>query len=98
MFVHTDRLPTSTAVPQGVRTPLPWGIDRMAPYPTMAPEYASVHLDPATQTAVFRNHAGQVMEMPGHGTSTGTTPSTGTSPDGRGQGNTDSDQGSDTDQ
>lgn len=35
--------------------------------------------------------------MPGHGTSSGTTPATGTSPDGQ-AGSTDRDQGSDTDQ
>ncbi|MGW5465219.1 putative ATP-grasp-modified RiPP [Streptomyces sp. NPDC003996] len=98
MFVHADRMPTSTAVPQGFATHVPWGVGRMAPYPTMAPDYARVMLDPATQTAVFFDASGHVMEAPGHGTSTGTTPATGTSPDGQGQGNTDSDQGSDSDQ
>ncbi|MFF7750441.1 putative ATP-grasp-modified RiPP [Streptomyces sp. NPDC007971] len=98
MFVHSDRLPASPAVPQGTITPRPWGVSRMAPYPTMAPGYATAELDPNTQTTIFFNGAGQVMEMPGHGTSTGTTPSTGTSPDGQGQGNTDSDTGSDGDQ
>ncbi|MFE9610236.1 putative ATP-grasp-modified RiPP [Streptomyces sp. NPDC006012] len=98
MFVHSDRMPAGTAVPQGVSTPIPWGLSRMAFYPTMAPGYATVTLDPETQTAVFRDRAGRIMEMPGHGTSTGTTPSTGTSPDGQSQGNTDSDQGSDSDQ
>ncbi|MFD8806035.1 putative ATP-grasp-modified RiPP [Streptomyces sp. NPDC059597] len=98
MFVHSDRLPAGPAVPQGFTTPAPWGISRMAPYPTMAPGYARAELDADTQTTRFLNHKGEVMEMPGHGTSTGTTPSTGTSPDGQGQGNTDSDQGSDGDQ
>ncbi|MFF4121811.1 putative ATP-grasp-modified RiPP [Streptomyces sp. NPDC001714] len=98
MFVHSDRLPAEPAVPAGVITPRPWGINRMAPYPTVAPGYATATLDLDTQTTVFRDHAGQVMEMPGHGTSTGTTPSTGTSPDGQGQGQTDSDTGSDGDQ
>ncbi|MFJ8141121.1 putative ATP-grasp-modified RiPP [Streptomyces sp. NPDC096013] len=97
MFVHTDRLPTSEAVPQGTLTPKPWGLSRMAPYPTMAPEYARAELDPATQTAVFFDSSGQVMEMPGHGTSTGTKPSTGTSPDGDGT-SSDTDTGSDGDQ
>jgi putative ATP-grasp target RiPP len=69
----------------------------MAPYPTTAPEYARAELDPATQTAVFYDAADQVMEMPGHGTSTGTNPSTGTSPDGNG-GTQDTDTGSDNDQ
>lgn len=98
MFVHSGRLPTSTAVPQGTITPTPWGVGRMAPYPTMAPEYATARLDAASQTAVFFDAAGQVMEMPGHGTGTGTSPSTGTSPDGQNQGATDTDTGSDGDQ
>lgn len=97
MFVHCDRLPTSSAVPQTTVTPLPWGVSRMAPYPTAAPEYAKVALDPATQTAVFYDRSNQVMEMPGHGTSTGTSPATGTSPDGN-AGSGDSDTGSDGDQ
>ncbi|MGW0998689.1 putative ATP-grasp-modified RiPP [Streptomyces sp. NPDC002523] len=97
MFVHSDRLPTSTAVPQGTITPAPWGVSRMAPYPTMAPGYARVELDHGTQTAVFFDGLGQVMEMPGHGTSTGTSPATGTSPDGNGS-TQDSDTGSDNDQ
>ncbi|MGW4823522.1 putative ATP-grasp-modified RiPP [Streptomyces sp. NPDC004227] len=97
MFVHSDRLPTSPAVPQGNPTPTPWGISRMAPYPTMAPGYARAELDPATQTTRFFDTTGQVMEMPGHGTSTGTSPTTGTSPDGNGS-TQDSDTGSDGDQ
>ncbi|OIJ88492.1 putative ATP-grasp-modified RiPP [Streptomyces colonosanans] len=97
MYAHSDRLPTSPAIPQGIVTPPPWGVNRMAPYPTMAPGYAAAVLDPDTQTAVFFDKAGQVMEMPGHGTSTGTTPSTGTSPDGNGT-TQDSDTGSDSDQ
>lgn len=97
MFVHSDRLPTGSAVPQGTVTPLPWGVSRMAPYPTAAPGYAKVTLDPVTQTAVFTDATGQVMEMPGHGTSTGTSPATGTSPDGQ-AGSSDSDTGSDGDQ
>jgi putative ATP-grasp target RiPP len=69
----------------------------MAPYPSMAPSYASASLDPVTQTAVYRDASGAVMEMPAHGTSTGTTPSTGTSPDGTAT-STDTDSGSDGDQ
>ncbi|MET9757685.1 putative ATP-grasp-modified RiPP [Streptomyces sp. NPDC006372] len=97
MFVHSDRLPTSPAVPQGSNTARPWGITRMAPYPTMAPAVRA-ELDPATQTAVFYDSAGQVMEMGKHNTSTGTSPATGTSPDGSGQPSTDTDSGSDSDQ
>lgn len=97
MFVHSGRLPTGAAIPRGTSTPLPWGVGRMAPYPTMAPGYADVRLDPGTQTAVFYDTSGQIMEMPGHGTSTGTSPATGTSPDGNGS-SQDTDTGSDSDQ
>src|SRR5690606_2830148 len=58
--------------------PVPWGLRRMAPYPAVAPSYARVELDPATQTGRYLDAAGQVMEMPGHGTSTGTRPATNT--------------------
>ncbi|MFJ8896941.1 putative ATP-grasp-modified RiPP [Leifsonia sp. NPDC102414] len=47
---HRGRTPP---VPSGIITPTPWGLQRMAPYPTMAPAYAHTELDPATQTARF---------------------------------------------
>ncbi|WP_435279772.1 putative ATP-grasp-modified RiPP [Streptomyces sp. 1222.5] len=97
MFVHSDRFPAASPVPSGVSTLAPWGVGRMAPYPTMAPAYARAELDPPTQTARYLDFAGQVMEMPGHGTSTGTSPATGTSPDGNGS-TQDADTGSDGDQ
>jgi putative ATP-grasp target RiPP len=97
MFVQSDRLPTGPAVPQGTVTPQPWGLSRMVPYPTVAPRYAAVRLDPVTQTAQYFDAAGQRMEMGAHGTSTGTSPATGTSPDGNGT-TQDSDTGSDSDQ
>jgi putative ATP-grasp target RiPP len=75
----------------------------MAPYPAMAPAYASAEIDPVTQTAVYRDAASGVMEMPGHGTSTGTNPATntgnpsdGSGPGGGGGG--DQDSGNDSDQ
>lgn len=97
MFVHIDRFPASSPLPSGARTLAPWGVSRMAPYPTTAPGYARAELDPVTQATVFFDEAGQVMEMPGHGTSTNTSPATGTSPDGNGT-TQDSDTGSDGDQ
>ncbi|MFF9310056.1 putative ATP-grasp-modified RiPP [Streptomyces sp. NPDC014748] len=97
MFVHSDRFPTSSPLPDGVGTPAPWGVTRMAPYPTSAPGYAHAQLDAATQATVFFAEDGAILEMPGHGTSTNTSPSTGTSPDGNGS-TQDSDQGSDGDQ
>ncbi|MEV0300765.1 putative ATP-grasp-modified RiPP [Streptomyces prasinus] len=71
MFAHSDRLPTGTPLPDGISTPAPWGLRRMAPYPALAPSYARVELDPVTQTGRYFDAAGQAMEMPGHGTSTG---------------------------
>lgn len=97
MFKHSDRLPTGTALPSGAITPAPWGVRRMAPYPAMAPSYARAELDPTTQTTRYFDAGGGVLEMPGHGTSTGTNPATGTSPDGNGS-TQDSDTGNDTDQ
>ncbi|MEW2612081.1 putative ATP-grasp-modified RiPP [Streptomyces sp. NPDC047880] len=97
MFVHSDRLPATPAIPQCLVSARPWGLARMRPYPTMAPA-ARAQLDPITQTGVFYDGAGQVLEMGKHNTSTGTSPATGTSPDGSGQGSTDTDSGSDSDQ
>ncbi|MEU3749113.1 MULTISPECIES: putative ATP-grasp-modified RiPP [Streptomyces] len=103
MFHHTDRLPTGTPLPMGRVTAAPWGVQRMAPYPAMAPAYARAEIDPGTQTARYFDAAGQVMEMPGHGTSTGTNPATNTGnpsdgSSGGGTGGGDSDTGNDTDQ
>ncbi|MEU5424349.1 putative ATP-grasp-modified RiPP [Streptomyces olivoreticuli] len=51
----------------------PWGISRMRPYPaTCRQPYATVTIDPDTQTGVFRDRAGHVVEMGKHGTSKGT--------------------------
>lgn len=56
-----------------VRRPRPWGIGRMRPYPSIhQPRYASAEIDPVTQTTVFRDERGVVVEMGKHGTSKGT--------------------------
>ncbi|KOG16219.1 MULTISPECIES: putative ATP-grasp-modified RiPP [Streptomyces] len=82
----------STAV--DLTTVRPWGIGRLAPYPTTIPRpHASVSVDPSTQLGVFLDHHGRVVEMGKHGTSSGTETSTSTSSDGQ-AGN---DQGSDQD-
>lgn len=103
MFNHADRLPTGTPSPTGRPALVPWGVRRMAPYPTMAPTYARAEIDPATQTARYFDADGQIIEMPGHGTSTGTNPATntgnpsdGSTPGGNGGG--DQDTGNDCDQ
>ncbi|MCF3960926.1 putative ATP-grasp-modified RiPP [Streptomyces fuscigenes] len=96
MFVHSDRLPTGTPLPSGSITPRPWGLTRMAPYPTQAQGYSRTELNPLTQTATYYDLVGAEMPAPKHGTSSGTKPTTGTSPDGQGKG--DSDSGNDTDQ
>ncbi|ADI10702.1 hypothetical protein SBI_07582 [Streptomyces bingchenggensis BCW-1] len=103
MFAHSDRFPTGTPLPSGTVSPEPWGLRRMAPYPAFAPGYARTELDPVTQTARYFDAHGQVMEMPGHGTSTGTNPptNTGNPSDGAGPGGSgggDQDTGNDNDQ
>lgn len=70
----------------------PWGTARLAPYPTVVKQpFATVTIDPATQTGVFRDRHGQVVEMGKHGTSTGTETATSTNLDSQ------PDQGSDQD-
>ncbi|UUU33640.1 putative ATP-grasp-modified RiPP [Streptomyces sp. CA-210063] len=60
----------------------PWGIGRLAPYPTTVKlPFNSITIDPATQTGVFRDHLGHPMEMGKHGTSSGTETSTSTNLD-----------------
>lgn len=98
MFNYADRIPTGTPLPQGHLTPAPWGLRRLASYPAVEGEHTRVVIDPATQTGRYFNAAGVPVASPGHGTSSGTNPSTGTSPDGQGGGSTDSDTGNDTDQ
>jgi putative ATP-grasp target RiPP len=103
VFNHADRFPTGTPLPSGHVTPVPWGLRRMAPYPATAPSYGRAELDPHTQTTRYFSSDGQVMEMPGHGTSTGTNPATNTGNpadgnSGGGSGGGDQDTGNDSDQ
>ncbi|MGD6753409.1 putative ATP-grasp-modified RiPP [Streptomyces sp. BH105] len=98
MFNYAERIPTGTPLPQGHITPRPWGTRRFVPFPAVEGEHTRVEIDPATQTGRYFNAAGVPVASPGHGTSSGTNPSTGTSPDGQGGGSTDSDTGNDTDQ
>ncbi|MEU7012648.1 putative ATP-grasp-modified RiPP [Streptomyces sp. 2RAF24] len=80
---------TSVALPSPTR---PWGAGRLAPYPTVTRRpHATVAIDPTTQLGVFRDRAGQVVEMGKHGTSSGTETSTTTNSDSR------NDQGHDQD-
>ncbi|WP_406403054.1 putative ATP-grasp-modified RiPP [Streptomyces sp. NBC_00879] len=60
----------------------PWGAGRLAPYPTTVrrPD-TTVTIDPETQTGVYRDRLGQVVEMGKHGTSSGTETSTTTNSD-----------------
>lgn len=70
----------------------PWGARRLAPYPTtVCRPHATVDIDPVTQLGVFRDRAGQVVEMGQHGTSSGTETSTTTNADSQ------NDQGHDQD-
>jgi putative ATP-grasp target RiPP len=60
----------------------PWGADRLAPYPTTVKlPFTTVTIDPTTQTGVFHDHLGQVVEMGKHGTSSSTETSTSTNLD-----------------
>jgi putative ATP-grasp target RiPP len=91
MTANAVRRTTSPEVPTRTAT-APWGVSRLAPYPsTTRLPYASVTVDPVTPIGVFRDRAGQVVEMGKHGTSTGTETSTTTNSDSR------NDQGHDQD-
>lgn len=69
----------STTVTTAVR---PWGAGRLAPYPTVTCRlHASITLDADTQLGVYRDHAGQVIDMGKHGTSKGTETKTATNSD-----------------
>ncbi|WP_183068964.1 putative ATP-grasp-modified RiPP [Streptomyces sp. gCLA4] len=60
----------------------PWGLDRLGPYPnTVRLPFTTTTIDPYTQTGVFRDGAGHVVEMGKHGTSSGTETSTSTNLD-----------------
>ncbi|MDF3292204.1 MULTISPECIES: putative ATP-grasp-modified RiPP [Streptomyces] len=104
MFSHSDRFPTGTPLPQGHLTPAPWGLRRLVPYPgAEGPRYGRVELDAVTQTARYYASDGTLTVAPGHGTSSGTNPPTGTGnpSDGAGPGGSgggDRDTGNDTDQ
>ncbi|MGG7569248.1 putative ATP-grasp-modified RiPP [Streptomyces sirii] len=82
----------STTSSTALTTARPWGAGRLAPYPTTVRRpHASVTIDPGTQLGVFRDQAGQVVEMGKHGTSSGTETSTTTNSDSQ------NDQGHDQD-
>jgi len=100
VFSHMDRFPTGSPLPQGQLTTTPWGLRRIAPYPPAeVPDYARVELDPATQTTRYFDASGAPTMSPGHGTSSGTNPATGTTGQGdRNSDSPDSDTGNDTDQ
>ncbi|WP_436776106.1 putative ATP-grasp-modified RiPP [Yinghuangia sp. YIM S09857] len=99
MFRHSDRLPAGPAQSRNVQTHIPWALRMMRPYPNHGSvDYASVAIDPVTQAGRFLDARGRVMEMPKHGTSTGTKESTKTSQgDGQNAG-MDADSTSDNDQ
>ncbi|MYU11203.1 putative ATP-grasp-modified RiPP [Streptomyces sp. SID8361] len=70
----------------------PWGLRRLGPYPTAAEvPFTTVTIDPDTQTGVFRDHAGLVVEMGRHGTSSATSTSTVTNLDSRNDAGSDQD-------
>ncbi|MEV2215403.1 putative ATP-grasp-modified RiPP [Streptomyces sp. NPDC050997] len=72
---------TPSIYPQS-STSRPWGARRLAPYPTAAKlPFTTVTIDPTTQTGVFCDASGQVVEMGKHGTSSATGTSTSTNLD-----------------
>ena len=74
-------MPTHTSLDQ-LTSARPWGIRRLAPYlTTMKVPFTTVTIDPATQTGVFRDQLGQVVELGKHGTSSGTETATHTNLD-----------------
>ncbi len=71
-----------TTIAEPSTTGRPWGAGRLAPYPTTIQlPHATVTVDPRTQLGVFRDLAGQVVEMGAHGTSKGTETATTTNSD-----------------
>ncbi|MFJ3516534.1 MULTISPECIES: putative ATP-grasp-modified RiPP [unclassified Streptomyces] len=103
MFNHADRVPAGDALPTGRLTPVPWGVQRMTPYPAVALAYGRAEIDADTQAARYYDTDGQPMMMPEHGTSTGTNPATNTGnpsdgSSGGGSGGGDQDTGNDNDQ
>ncbi len=73
---------TANTTPHQLAPARPWGIGRLAPYPTTAQlPFTTVTVDPTTQTGVFYDHSGRVVEMGKHGTSSATGTSTSTNLD-----------------
>ncbi|TCN28826.1 putative ATP-grasp target RiPP [Kribbella orskensis] len=79
----------------------PWGLTRVSELSKMVElPYTSVEIDPATQTARYRDVEGALVEpieAGKHGSATNTSPRTGTSRDGSGNPAPDSDTGHDGD-
>jgi len=79
----------------------PWGLTRLSELSkTVEIPYASLEIDPVTQTALYRDLDGALVEpieAGKHGSATNTSPRTGTSQDGSGSPAPDSDTGHDGD-
>lgn len=70
----------------------PWGLRRLGPYLTATEvPFTTVTIDPNTQTGVFRDRDGRVVEMGKHGTSSATSTSTVTNLDSRNDAGSDQD-------
>ncbi|WP_349256486.1 putative ATP-grasp-modified RiPP [Streptomyces luomodiensis] len=70
----------------------PWGLRRLGPYPAAAEmPFTTVTIDPDSQTGVFRDRDGLVVEMGKHGTSSATSTSTVTNLDSRNDAGSDQD-------
>lgn len=75
---------TTCIPPDQLTPPRPWGLRRLGPYPVATElPFTTVSVDPDTQTGVFRDGDGLVVEMGKHGTSSATSTSTVTNLDSR---------------
>ncbi|MFF7654337.1 putative ATP-grasp-modified RiPP [Streptomyces sp. NPDC007983] len=82
----------TSAVPRHATPVRPWGLRRLGPYPTATQmPFTTVTIDPDTQTGVFRDRDGLVVEMGKHGTSSATSTSTVTNLDSRNDAGSDQD-------
>ncbi|MGW9048388.1 putative ATP-grasp-modified RiPP [Streptomyces lydicus] len=71
MYVHLTRFPTGAPRSQDDAAATPWGLRRMTASPAVAPGYAHVELDPATQAARFFDADGGPVEMKVRGSANG---------------------------
>ncbi|MCX4834367.1 putative ATP-grasp-modified RiPP [Streptomyces sp. NBC_01016] len=81
----SPHLPITQGATHVSHTQIPWGMTRLAPYRnTVDLPYAQPTLDPESQTTVYRDDRGQLIDRPTLGNITATSQSTQTGSDGGG--------------